>query len=168
MDEEDRRIILADMQGQWNSEWPSNDVGMQDMVHKYVTVSLQLILTNPYISAVRILSEISSLVWAGTRDQILECFGGWDIFHLTIQRMEPLRSAVVNERLTDFPVTTCPLGDGGLGDEPPETDGYIAWWAPQHGGCGRPFLFSIHQSGEGMLCRYPAEEEEVRNNSHNM
>ena len=164
MEEEDRMIIMADMQGQWVDEWPPDVMSTQDWVNTYVTVTLQLILNNPYMTANHILCEISSTTWAGPSDQILECFGGWDIFNHTIQRMEPLRAAVVNERLTDFPVTTCPVGENGLGNGPPEPDGHIAWWAPQTDGQSRPFLFSIHQAGEGVLCRYPAAEEVAGNN----
>ena len=167
MDEEDRMIILADMQGQWTSDWPSDGMVTQNLVNTYVTMSLQLILTNPYITAKRILYEISSIKSAGPRDQILDIFGGWDVFDLTIHRMEPLRTAAVNKRLKDFPVTTSPLEENGLSEEPPETDGHIAWWAPQVGGPSQPFLFSIRQSGEGMLHRYPAEKEIEEDNPPN-
>ena len=164
MEEKDRMIIMADMQGQWVEEWPPNVMSTQDWVNIYVTVTLQLIINNPYMTATRILCEISSTTWAGSSDQILECFGGWDIFNRTIQRMEPLRAAAANERLTNSPVTTCPMGANGIGNKPPEPDGHIAWWAPQIDGQSRPFLFSIHQSGEGMLCRYPVAEEAAGNN----
>ena len=167
MEEEDRMIIMADMHGQWVEEWPPNVMSTQDWVNIYVTVTLQLIISNPYMTATHILSEISSTTWAGSTEQILGCFGGWDIFNRTIQRMEPLRAAAANERLTNFPVTTRPMGANGIGNKPPEPDGHIAWWAPQSDGRSRPFLFSIHQSGEGVLCRYPAAEEVAGNNRHN-
>ena len=167
MEEEDRMIILADMQGQWTSEWPSDGMETQNLVNTYVTMSLQLILTNPYITAKRILYEISSITWAGPCDQILDIFGGWGVFDLTIHRMESLRTAAVNKRLKDFPVTTSPLGENGLSEEPPQTDGHIAWWAPQVGGHSQPFLFSIRQWVEGMLRRCPAEKEIEEDNSSN-
>ena len=167
MDEEDRRIILADMRGEWLDEQQSGhseDTGPQEQVNTYVTMALQLIISYPYASATRVLSEIASVGWTGSRVQIIEDFGGLGVFARTIQRMEPLRAAAVDNRLTGFPVTTRPLGEHALGHETPEIDGYIAWWAPQIGVHDHPFLFSIHQHLDGVLSRYPNEEMEARDN----
>ena len=162
MEDEDRWIIMADMQGEWFPEQNSEDPDPQDKVNTYVSMILQLILTNPYISISTILLELVSTDWAGSREQILECFGGWNAFCLTIERMEPLRAAAVNDRLTDFPITTHPLEEHEHLEEPPAIDGHIAWWAPQIGEHAQPFLFSIHRHGGGVLCRFPNEERDTR------
>ena len=155
MDDEDRNIIMADMEGLWLDAQSPVSTRDQETVNIYVTMALQLILMNPWISAPQILAGLVSVDWAGSETGILRYFGGWQIFAQTIDRMETLRAGVINERMMDFPITTAPLAEGAFGTRPPEPDGFITWWAPQLEGGGPPFLFRIVRAGEGVLHRYP-------------
>ena len=155
MDEEDRNIIMADIEGTWYE--PSSRPGRnnQERVNIYVTMILQLIFINPNISTMQILDTLSRSPRTESREQILRRFGGWPIFADTIGRMGPLRVGVINERPMGFPVTTRVPEGPGFGETLPDPDGYIAWWAPQTGGGVPPFLFRIRETEAHHLCRYP-------------
>ena len=155
MNEEDRNIIMADMEGLWQGNQPSETTRDQEMVNIYVTMILQLILMDPWISTSQILAELAELSWTGSEARILSCLGGWRIFVQTIERMETLRTGVLNERVMNFPITTTPPVEGAFGARIPEPDGFIAWWAPQLEGEGPPFMFRIVRAEEGVINRYP-------------
>ena len=165
MDEEDRNIIKADMEGFWQGAQTSEINRDQEMVNIYVTMILQLILMNPWISTPQLLASLVSVDWTGSETDILRHFGGWQIFVQTINRMETLRAGVINERMTNFPIATAPLDEGTFGMRPPEPDGFINWWAPQLEGGGPPFLFRIVRAGVGVLHRYPHQDTYTVDNS---
>ena len=158
-------IIMADLEDAWSAGPRSETSALQELVNIYVTIALQLILTDPWISAPQILFRISTLGWAGSREQILRRFGGWGVFSRTIQRMETLRAGAVNDRLMDFPIAAIPLTVSGFGDQLPDIDGYIAWWAPQMEDQDHPFTFSISRARGGVLHRYPHENTDTEESS---
>ena len=165
MEDEDRNIIMADMEGLWLGAQPLASARDQGTVNIYVTMALQLILMNPWISTPQILAGLVEVDWAGSETGILRYFGGWRIFAQTIDRMETLRAGVINERMMDFPITTAPLAEGAFGMRPPEPDGSITWRAPQLERGGPPFLFRIVRAGEGVLHRYPHQGTYSADNS---
>ena len=165
MNEEDRAIIMAEMGGSWQENQTTESSNNQETVNIYVTMILQLILTNPWISTPQILAQLVGLNWMGSETHILNRFGGWRTFARTIDRMETLRAGVLNERMNGFPITTAPLMDGTFGAWIPEPDGFIAWWAPQIEGGGPPFLFKIVRAGDGAIHRYPHQGTYTADNS---
>ena len=165
MEEEDRNIIMADMQGWWQGTQSSMGARDQEEVNIYVTMVLQLILMDPWISTPQVLAGLVEVDWTGSEEGILRCFGGWQTFVQTIDRMETLRAGVINGGMMNLPITTAPPAEGTFGARAPEPDGFIAWWAPQREGGGPPFLFRIMRAGVGVLHRYPHQGIYTADNS---
>ena len=155
MDDEDRNIIMADMEGAYQSTQPATIPNLQQTVNMYFTLMIQIILTDPWISTPQVLNTLVEMGWTGSRHHILRCFGGWQTFSQTIARMEQIRAGAINGRMRGLPVTTSAPPEGQLGRQIPEPDGFIAWWAPQPERAGPPFLFRIAHAGMGELHRYP-------------
>ena len=139
-------------------EVEESEEGMSDqqgIVNMYVTMMLQLIQMDPCMAIPCILEHLATTGPFGTRAEVLEMFGGWKVFCRTAQRMEVVRGKAVSRELRSLPMTTQALEDEQFGYTIPETDGFIAWWAPQIGEGAPPFMFSIRvKEGEG-LHRYP-------------
>ena len=127
----------------------------QALVNTYVTMTLQLIQLDPWISVPRMMEALVAAGPLWTEGQILTVFEGWSVFRRTISRMEVVRGGTISGGLRNLPLTTrAPEGEP-FGHTIPGWDGLIAWWAPQTGGSGPPFLFSIRVADREYLHRYP-------------
>ena len=148
---------MADIEGRWYDNIPQQqpERNDQERVNIYTTLIIQLILTNPCISAVQIIDNLSHSPQMESRSQIMRLFRGWNIFVKTIKRMEPLRTAITTGGINKLPVTTRAPVEGEVGETMPEPDGFISWWAPQVDTNLPPFLFSMVQPDEDRLRRYP-------------
>ena len=155
MNEEDRNIIMADIEGRWYETSPQTGRNDQESVNIYTTLIIQLIVINPYISAAQLLDNISHIPQAGPRSRILRLFGGWDVFVNTVRRMEPLRAGIATGNINNLPITTRAPEHDGMNEALPNPDGHIAWWAPQVGMNAPPFLFRMIQNDDETLRRYP-------------
>ena len=127
----------------------------QGIVNMYATMMLQLIQLDPYMPIFSILEHLTTTGPFCTKEEILEEFGGWSIFRRTLQRMEMVRGRTVNSKLRTLPMTTGMLEDEPFGYTIPETDGYVAWWAPQMVEGAPPFMFTMRPREEDRLYRYP-------------
>ena len=136
-------------------ELESGASDQQGIVNMYVTMMLQLIQLDPCLPIPDILERLPTTGPFDTKEEILEEFGGWEIFRRTLQRMEVVRGRAMNGKLRTLPMTTNMPEDEPFGYTIPETDGFIAWWAPQMVEGASPFLFSIRPREEDGLCRYP-------------
>ena len=131
----------------------------QSLINTYVTMMLQAVQIDPWMNIPQILKELVEVGPLWSEYQILQLFGGWEIFRRTVQRMEVIRGNTVRDDLNSLPITTRPESGEPFGHTIPEDEGFIAWWAPQVGGSGPPFMFSIRSAGGGTLQRYPHTEE---------
>ena len=143
--------LAADAEGE---ESESGISDQQGIVNMYVTMMLQFIQMDPCMAIPGILGRLTPTGPFGTRGEILEEFGGWNIFRRTLQRMEVARGRAVNGELRSLPMTTNMPEDEPFGYTTPETDGFITWWAPQTAEGAPPFLFSIRISEGERLRRY--------------
>ena len=154
MDElRDEQMWWAVEAGDEGSESGTND--QQGIINMYVTMMLQLLQLDPYMAIRYILEQLATTGPFFTQTEILEEFGGWTVFRRTLQRMEVVRARVVNDNLTSLPMTTDAPADEPFGLTIPETDGFIAWWAPQVEDGAPPFLFSVRIPEGEELRRYP-------------
>ena len=127
----------------------------QAIVNTYVTMMLQLIQMDPWISVPRVLEALVNPGPLRTREQIVEVFGGWLVFRRTLSRMEVVRGGTANGNLRNLPLTTKVPDREPFGYTIPGWGNFIAWWAPQTGEGVPPFLFSMRMTDRAHLQRYP-------------
>ena len=127
----------------------------QQLVYTYVTLMLQAVQIDPWMNIPQILAALVDAGPLWSEHQILELFGGRGTFRQTLQRMEVIRGNAIRGELNGLPITTRPSAGEPLGHAIPEREGFMAWWAPQIGNFGPPFMFSIRRGRGEMLQRYP-------------
>ena len=126
----------------------------QEGVNLCVTVMMQLIIRDPYVSVDEMMNY---LLWIGPHGRVsrlMHMFGGRGLFLRTLNRMEIIRQATIQRRLHELPIDVERF-DGTI----PEQAGSIQLWAPQVGGGDPPFAHP--PPGGAMqwepLNRYPHE-----------
>ena len=133
----------------------------QGIVDTMVTVMLQLIMEDPWISIPNMMDRMTEFGPLHDRDGIMEVFRGRPIFRRTTSRLEVVRAAAVNGTLRELPISTRVPENERVGVTIPGTDRYIGWWAPQVECDGFIFPVNMITVPGGVLYRYPHEEEDT-------
>ena len=126
----------------------------QEGVDLCVTMMMQLMVRDPWITIEEILDYITWIGPEGDINRLMRLFGGRAIFQRTVARMDIIRQAQIQGRLHELPLTTERF-NGTI----PELEENIHLWAPRVAG-GEPF-FGFPPPGGNMpwepLFRYPHE-----------
>ena len=126
----------------------------QDGINLCVTVMLQMIIRDPWITVDEILNYLLWIGPHGNTRNLMRMFGGRWTFQQTLERLDIVRQATIQNRLHELPITVERF-DGTF----PEIPGNIQLWAPQVSEEDHPF--SHAPPGDSMewepLNRYPHE-----------
>ena len=132
----------------------TTDRTIQDNINVCVTVMIHLLIHDPWITVDEI---VNYLLWIGPEgrvDRLMRLFGGRRLFQQTLDRLEIIRQATIQQRLHEIPV-----GEGRFDGTIPEIAAEIHRWAPQVS--EGVLLFEDPAPGESMrrepLYRYPHE-----------
>ena len=119
-----------------------------------VTMMIQLILFDPWITEEEMVNYLTWIGPEGNTSRLMRMFGGRTVFRRTLQRMGVIRQARIQGKLHELHITTEP----SLGTIP-EIEDKIHLWAPRVTG-GEP-LFGHPSPEENLpnepLYRYPRE-----------
>ena len=134
----------------------TTDRANQDGVNLCVTMIIQLMVYDPWMTIEEIMNYVTWIGPAVSVGGVARMFGGRENLQRTLRRMEIIRQAKIQGKLDLLPIDTEPF-NGAL----PEIDGNIYWWAPRVIG-GDPHFEHPPPGGNilwGPLHRCPHEGE---------
>ena len=126
----------------------------QEGIDLCVTMMIQSMARDPWITVEEILDYITWIGPEGDVNRLMRLFGGREVFQRTVARMDIIRQAKIQGRLHELPITAERF-NGTI----PEIEENILLWAPRVAG-GEPF-FGFPPPGGNLpwepLSRYPHE-----------
>ena len=108
----------------------------QEGIGLCVTMILQLLAYDSWITVEETLSYLTWIGPEGSTSRVMQMFGGGAVFRRTLSRMDIIRGAKIQGRLQELPITAGPF-DGTI----PEIEENIQLWAPRVTDGGPPFRF---------------------------
>ena len=135
------------------------DEDRQGIVDTLVTVMLQLVQEDPWIPIPAMLDRVTEVGPVHNRDDVLELFRGRPNVWQLAERLEAVRTAVVNNMLPELPASTRAPTNERVGWAIPGTDRYIGWRAPRVVGGGLLCQVNMISLWGRRLYRYPHEDE---------
>ena len=121
------------------------DADRRGIVNHYVTLMLQLVHEDPWISVPDIADFLVSVGPLQSAGQIARLFRGGTTFHKTVDRMAAVRTTMLQENINGLRIATRISAGEQVGDAKPRCNNYIGWWSPQV--TGRSTIFPIRAIG---------------------